>query len=441
MDPRRILALLSLVPALAFAADPVTDPAATEVWSPVPAKVATPENVAPSDAVVLFDGTNLDAWQSEKSGAAPWEVKDGILTIKPGSGSIVTREAFSDCQLHIEWRSPAPATGEGQMRGNSGLFFQGLYEVQILDSFNSPTYANGQAASVYKQFAPLVNASRAPGAWQSYDIVFHAPRFNVDGSLKAPARMTVLHNGVLVQDNVELAGGTVYIGKPAYERHAFELPLSIQDHGCPVSFRNIWIRRLNTRELLNPELAGWYPFLEDSGQSDPEGNFKWEDGALHIMGKHFGYLATRESFRNYHLTVVFKWGENRYPPREKWSRDSGVLYHFATNEPDIVWPKSIECQIQENDCGDVWCVGTTMESPNASKEEYGMKHILRNACFENPRGEWNTVEIVADGDTVQHFVNGHLVMTGTRASVSEGRILLQSEGAEVFYRSVRLTPY
>lgn len=440
--PLALLPVL-LLPMSIFAEDSAMKPEDTEVWGPVPPVVTAAENSVPSDATVIFDGSNLDAWQAENGGIAPWIVENGILTVKPGSGSIVTKENFSDCQLHIEWRSPAEAAGDGQNRGNSGVFFMGgRYEIQILDSYENPTYVNGQAASVYKQYAPLVNASRKPGEWQAYDIIFHAPRFNGDGSVKKPARCTVLHNGVLVQDNVELKGNTEWVGLPKYTKHNFELPISLQDHGCPVSYRNIWIRRFNTRELLDgKDLSGWYSFLENTGYEDPDGNFKVEDGVLHVLGKDFGYVATKKAFSNYHLKVVFKWGERQWPPRETGRRDSGVLYHFGAQEEDKVWPKSIECQIQEQDCGDVWCVGTMMDSPNRDEQAWGMKHIFRSENFENPHGEWNTIEIIADGNRIEHYVNGHLVNCGTNVDVDAGRILLQSEGAEVYYKSVKITPY
>jgi len=420
------------------------DPKDTEVWKPVPPVVTPGINQAPpSDAIVLFDGKSLDGWVSEKGGRAGWKIQKGVLTVQPGSGSIATARAFADCQLHLEWRSPAVVSGEGQGRGNSGVYLQGRYEVQVLDSFNNPTYANGQAGSIYKQHSPQVNASREPGQWQTYDIIFTAPRFNNDGSVRTPAYATVLHNGVLVQNHVEIKGTTAYIGLPKYEKHAFKQPLVLQEHGNPVSYRNIWIRELGARQLLNgKDTSGWYTFLEKLGKNqDPEGNFRMQNGLLHIEGKQFGYLATEESFANYYLKVVFKWGEKRYPPREKDKRDSGILYHFASSEPDAVWPKSIECQVQEGDCGDTWCVGTMVDSPNPSKNEWGMKHILRSADFENPKGEWNTLEIICNGNQTEHYVNGHLVNSGTNASVSAGRILLQSEGAEVTYKSVEMIHY
>lgn len=221
------------------------DPKATEVWTPVPA-IIDPGNAqkAPSDAIVLFDGKNLDQWVSAKKGDnAPWIVSNNVFTVKPTSGDIKTKEKFSDCQLHIEWRTPTVITGEGQGRGNSGIFLMEQYELQVLDNYNNITYSNGQAGSIYKQLIPLVNASRKPGEWQVYDVVFTAPRFAEDGSLSSPARITVLHNGVLVQNNAELKGKTEYIGTPKYSKHG-PGSIQLQDHGNEVSYRNIWIRKL-----------------------------------------------------------------------------------------------------------------------------------------------------------------------------------------------------
>lgn len=233
--------IVALQPALAQG-----DPKATEVWTPVP-KVVTPGvgTAAPSDAIVLFDGTDLTHWERAADGSAPrWKVVDGVAIGGGGAGDIRTKRGFGDCQLHVEWRTPAKVEGEGQGRGNSGVYLMGKYEVQVLDSYNNPTYSNGQAASIYKQSIPLVNASRPPGEWQSYDIFFRAPHFNDDGSVKTPAYVTVVHNGVLVQDHFEIKGGTVYIGQPKYEKHRDREPIVLQDHGNPVGFRNIWIREL-----------------------------------------------------------------------------------------------------------------------------------------------------------------------------------------------------
>ena len=200
---------------------------------------------APSDAVVLFDGTTLGKWTHGEGAPAKWRVVDGAFEVVPRTGTMSTRDGFGDVQLHIEWMSPAPARGSDQDRGNSGMFFGGeRYEVQILDSHENATYPDGQAGALYGQHPPLVNASRRPGEWQSYDIVYHRPRFHANGKLQSPARFTVLHNGVLVQDNAELIGPTAHTTRPPYEAHPDRLPLSLQDHGHPVRFRNVWLRDL-----------------------------------------------------------------------------------------------------------------------------------------------------------------------------------------------------
>ena len=221
------------------------DPKATEVWEPIPKMVTTGANTQPpSDAIVLFNGKDLSGWSTMDGGAAKWKVDNKSMVVTKGTGNIRTRRSFGDCQLHVEWASPTVIEGEGQGRGNSGIFLMGNYEVQVLDSYNNRTYSNGQAASLYKQYIPLVNASKKPGEWQTYDIIFTAPRFNDDGSVKSPAFVTVIHNGVLVQNHVELKGETVYIGQPSYKKHADKEPIVLQDHGNPVRFRNIWIREL-----------------------------------------------------------------------------------------------------------------------------------------------------------------------------------------------------
>jgi Domain of Unknown Function (DUF1080) len=232
------------------------DPKATEQWDPVPVLVtpsATP-GAPPSDAIVLFDGRNLDLWESSRDHSpARWRVHDGLVTVEKSTGNIQTRQRFRNYQLHLEWCVPEGITGAGQARGNSGVFLASTgpgdegYEIQILDSWKNPTYVNGQAASIYKQAAPLVNAMRPPGQWQTYDIVWTAPVFGPDGTLKRPAYVTVLHNGVLVQDHRGLAGETVYVGRPKYRPFA-DAPIKLQAHGdpsAPISFRNIWVRKLD----------------------------------------------------------------------------------------------------------------------------------------------------------------------------------------------------
>ena len=198
----------------------------------------------PSDAIIIFDGNNLLNWVDEKGQPARWKVEDGYLEVAPGTGSIQTRVGFGSCQLHIEWASPYPPKGYGQDRGNSGVFLMGLYEVQVLDSYENKTYADGMAGAIYGQYPPLVNACRQPGEWQSYDIIFQAPKFDAAGKLLRPARMTVLHNGILIQENAELTGPTAHKARPPYKVHADKLPLMLQDHSHPVRFRNIGLREL-----------------------------------------------------------------------------------------------------------------------------------------------------------------------------------------------------
>ena len=231
-------------------------PQDTEVWEPVP-KIVTPgidSTAPPSDAIVLFDGKNIDEWVSAKDKSpAKWIVASGIMTVSKPAGNIETKRSFHNYQLHVEWRIPENITGSGQARGNSGVFLASTgpgdagYELQVLDSYDNKTYVNGQAASIYKQSIPLVNANRKPGEWQSYDVVWTAPVFNDDGSLKTPAYVTVFFNGVLVQNHFELKGETRYIGKPFYKK--FDgAPIKLQAHGDtsePISYRNIWVRELN----------------------------------------------------------------------------------------------------------------------------------------------------------------------------------------------------
>jgi hypothetical protein len=199
----------------------------------------------PADAIILFDGKDLSKWRSFRDGGeARWQVRDGVMTVVAGSGDIATRQQFGDAQLHIEWATPTEIKGEGQGRGNSGVFLQERYEVQVLDSYQNKTYFHGQAAAIYKQHAPLVNASRRPGEWQTYDIIFRAPRFDESGRVQKKAIVTVLHNGVLVQDHAEILGSTTNLDVPlTYTKHG-DGSLRLQDHGNPMRFRNIWIRPL-----------------------------------------------------------------------------------------------------------------------------------------------------------------------------------------------------
>lgn len=249
---RRTLILTHLLGALIYlltafsATAQIKDPKATEVWEPVPRKVTpgTVNSAPPSDAIVLFDGTNLNEWASRRDqGAAKWDVADGIMTVKPRTGDIISRRKFGDIQLHLEWRSPQVVESEGQGRGNSGVFLQERYEIQILDSYESRTYSNGQAGALYKQSIPLVNATRPHTDWETYDIIYSAPVFNEDGIKVKSAYITVIHNGVVIQNHQEIKGTTEYIGLPKNDAHG-KGSIILQDHGNLVSYRNIWVREL-----------------------------------------------------------------------------------------------------------------------------------------------------------------------------------------------------
>ena len=244
-----VVAGLAAASAAAIQGQTMTDWPIHSMDRPVP-PVVTPgpfvSAAPPSDAIVLFDGRSLSEWRMADSASRPakWKVENGYMEVVPGTGAIGTVKAFGDVQLHIEFATPTPPKGDSQERGNSGVYLMGLYEVQVLDSYQNRTYADGQAGAMYGQYPPLVNASRPPGQWQSYDIFFHGPRFDAAGKVTRPARVTVIHNGVLVQDNVTLTGPTAHQERPPYKAHPERLPLTLQDHENPMRFRNIWVREL-----------------------------------------------------------------------------------------------------------------------------------------------------------------------------------------------------
>lgn len=249
-----VMKLAAIAPALLLTALPLVAQSPLSQWPqqsedrprPTIVEPGAPYTIAPpADAIVLFNGTGLDRWMSAGGAPAKWRVENGAFVAVPGSGTLSTRDSFGDVQLHIEWSAPNPPVGKGQDRGNSGVFFGGdRYEIQVLDSRDNVTYADGQAGSIYGQFPPLVNPARKAGEWQVYDIVYRRPRFKADGSLQSAARFTVFFNGVLVQDTMEPVGPTTYMKRTPYSAHADRLPITLQDHGHPVRFRNVWLRNL-----------------------------------------------------------------------------------------------------------------------------------------------------------------------------------------------------
>ena len=295
---------------------PIVSPARNESIKP-----------APSDAIVLFDGKDVSQWQSADGSETKWVMENGELIATAGSGPIRTKQAFGDVQLHIEWAAPTPPEGTSQGRGNSGVYFMGKYEVQILDSYENVTYADGQAASMYGQNPPLVNACLPPGEWQTYDIIFHRPRFAEDGSLQKAATMTVIQNGVLVQDHFELWGPTNWLKFGEYAAHADKLPISLQDHGNPVRFRNIWVRELREQPRYKGLAEVYYGLKLKEEQLRPLLG-KFDDGdsqsfeirlvkgrlQLGIEGRYFDLVAkspTSFSFKRTFAEVDFELDENQ----------------------------------------------------------------------------------------------------------------------------------
>ena len=246
----KIAAICAAILAIAGLGLAVTEWKSGKIW-PEPKVIEPGTNGGPpSDAIVLFGGADMSAWKNADS----WEVKDGVVTINPkGPDPIETKESFGDCQLHVEWAEPEVVKGSGQGRGNSGVFLMSRYEVQVLDSFHNKTYFDGQCGAIYKQYPPLVNVSRKPGEWQTYDIIFEAPKFDSDGKVTKPAYVTVLQNGVLVQNHSEIQGSTSYFKPPEYEAHPDKQPLALQYHGNPVKFRNIWIREITPINFTMPQ--------------------------------------------------------------------------------------------------------------------------------------------------------------------------------------------
>jgi hypothetical protein len=295
-----------------------------------PATAGTQEQAGkpPSDATVLFDGKDLAQWSSMDGSPTKWITRDGYMECVKGSGYVRTLQNFGDCQLHVEWATPVPGEGEGQGRGNSGVFL-GLdrYEIQVLDSFEHTTYADGSAGSAYGQYPPLANACRPPGEWQTYDIIYTAPRFDAEGKLLSPVRLTVLHNGVLIQNNIELTGPTSWLERAPYHFHPEKQPISLQDHGNPVRFRNIWVRGLGKpgkKEFTLP------PTLLDSYAGKYDTVEVWREDAqlaARVGGVKFVLFAespTKFFAKTTDVQIEFPAGAQGKPDRLIWSVGEGA---------------------------------------------------------------------------------------------------------------------
>jgi hypothetical protein len=301
-EPRPTLVLLLLMSALATAQER-SPYRAHDSARPRPAVISPGSgSLPPSDAIVLFDGKDLSNWQSPDGSAPKWKLENGRMHPTPNSGPLQTKESFGDVQLHLEWSAPTQGKGKSQGKGNSGVYLMTKYEVQILDSYENETYADGQAGAIYGQSPPMVNASRPPGEWQTFEIIFRRPRFTDDGSLKQPSIMTVLHNGVLVQDHFHLWGPTNWLKFDAYEQHTDALPISLQDHGDPVGFRNIWLRKLPalpTYTGLGEEIAN--VTLSDAQLDRYTGDYLVGERTAYEVTKHGGALQLSHWGRKFDL--------------------------------------------------------------------------------------------------------------------------------------------
>jgi hypothetical protein len=353
-----LIATSGIVACLAGAGDrPGSSPQAPrwrqhDVGRPKPPVVEPPDGGTgakpPKDAVVLFDGTGLDAWKAPSGGPAKWKVVAGAMETVPGAGMIETTGKFGDIQLHIEWAAPNPPAGKGQDRGNSGIFLMGQFEIQVLDSYQAETYADGQAGAIYGQYPPLANASRPPGEWQAYDIAFRRPRFDTSGSLLEPARITVLHNGILVQNNEEPFGPTSWLKWLPYEDQGDRGPITLQDHDHPVKYRNIWLRELperpapTPRNLARPETVALTPEVLDRYVGDyllndkpnaPKATIKREGNHLTIKFPFRPQSLTLEPISETEFDMPFTDGHFTFH-KDDQGRVNGVRFRIGDGERD-----------------------------------------------------------------------------------------------------------
>jgi hypothetical protein len=413
----------------------------------------------PSDAVILFDGTNLNAWKDTN-----FFITDR-KTLIAGKGGLSSKDAFGNMQMHIEWKVNDTIAPNGQKGANSGIYIMGKYEVQILESFVNVTYADGQAGAMYGQFPPLVNASRPQGNWNSYDIIFKAPVYE-NGKVKEKATLTLLHNGVLVQNNQEYEGPSTHKTATSYpETHPEKAPIYIQFHGDPIEYRNIWVRE--TIEKKHPEITNWvnpfpkgglgteYVFSEDKIETGKK-HFEVTDNSIEVLydwvGNEapFSMITTKKEYSHYNLELEYKWGERKFAPRLEAKRDAGILFHIK--EGIKPWPTSLECQVQEHDTGDLWVIkGPTVTAIDGIGNESvldsnGVKKFIQQAKYKDFEVEgWNAVRVEVRGsESAKFYVNGHLVneiknfKDANGKPLDKGWIALQAEGAELTYRNIRI---
>jgi hypothetical protein len=412
----------------------------------------------PSDAIILFDGSNLDAWDSKN-----FTLTDR-KTMVAGKGGLRSKESFGDMQMHIEWKVNDSLMPNGQKGANSGIFIMGRYEVQVLESFVNETYADGQAGAVYGQYPPLVNASRPQGNWNSYDIIFKAPVYE-NGRVKEKAILTLLHNGVVVQNNQVYEGATKHKVVTSYpEIHPEEAPIFIQFHGDPIEFRNIWVRTLD--EKKQSEVVNWVnPFVKEGLGIDyvfshentvlGKKHFEVKDHSIEVLydwvGNEapFAMITTKKQYSYYNLELEYKWGERKFAPRLEAKRDAGILFHIK--EGIKPWPTSLECQVQEHDTGDLWVIKgpkvTVIEKDGNEKVlDSKVKPFSDNRKYTDYEVEgWNAVRVEVRGaESARFYVNGHLVneikdfTSADGTPLDKGSISLQAEGAELTYRNVRI---
>jgi|GEM_PF-462169 len=318
----------------------------------------------PSDAIILFNGNDIKAWNGN------FKIKDSTIMVAT-KGGLKTKQSFGDMQLHLEWRANDTLRPNGQKGANSGVYIMGRYEVQILESFVNETYADGQAGAIYGQYPPLVNASTPQGNWNSYDIIFKAPIYE-NGEMKEKAKITLLHNGILIQNNQEYEGPTKHKVATAYPKnHPKKAPIFLQYHNDPIEYRNIWIRELNTSKNATAIDKKWEQLFKKGKENidyttslgkfkDKQNQFNVVDNGVEVLyhwkGNEapFGMITTEKQYSNYNLEFEYKWGERKFIPRLNVKRDAGVLFHVYKEK--TVWPSSLECQIQEGDTGDLWVI-------------------------------------------------------------------------------------